>query len=344
MRGSRSKRTPAGSQRPSRSRRPAASACRRSADLAGCAVALSGAIPSLFDDPLAAHHRLIGRWVAAQGTSADTLTRTQARRHIERVFDAAVLEVLAPIDLVDLRAVVLHGPDGDPPAIALICDSMGQLDLGWIETGDAPIAWRAAAYRAIETVLGRVLPVFGYQDLFDEISHYYWEGGTDDEAARESLLQYHDADEADFDELTLPSTMNARRPGWMIASNAGRPTSLPSQLRRSLRGLQKAHKALSAVRHERDAWAFNSQIIYDYLPGIEECSSLPPLTLVPFEHFARELDDVARHGMELGFMDVAGICALDDVERIDDWFSSLRLGAQFLLAVQDLIRLDPATL
>ena len=71
---------------------------------------------------------------------------------------------------------------------------------------------------------------------------------------------------------------------------------------------------------------------------------MPPLTLVPFEHFARELDDVARHGMEMGFMDVAGLCPLPDAENIDDWFASLRLGARFLLAAQDLIQLDPAQL
>ena len=75
-----------------------------------------------------------------------------------------------------------------------------------------------------------------------------------------------------------------------------------------------------------------------------ECSSLPPLTLVPFEQFARELDDIARNGMEMGFMDIAGIFPLPHADRIDDWFTSLRLGAQFLVAAQDLIRLDPTTL
>jgi len=57
---------------------------------------------------------------------------------------------------------------------------------------------------------------------------------------------------------------------------------------------------------------------------------------------ARELDDVARHGMEMGFMDLAGICPLPDAGRIDDWFASLRLGADFLIAAQNLLQFDPA--
>jgi hypothetical protein len=71
---------------------------------------------------------------------------------------------------------------------------------------------------------------------------------------------------------------------------------------------------------------------------------LPPLTLVPVEQFAREVDDVGRHGMEYGFMDIAGFCPLPDSVPIDDWFASLRVGARFLLAAQDLIQLDPANL
>ena len=62
----------------------------------------------------------------------------------------------------------------------------------------------------------------------------------------------------------------------------------------------------------------------------------------PFDHFARELDDVGRNGMEMGFMEVAGLCPLPDANHIDDWFASLRLGAEFLLAAQELIQLDPA--
>jgi hypothetical protein len=253
-----------------------------------------------------------------------------------------VLEILDPIELADLRIAVLHSEEDGPPAIAIICESMGQLDLGWIETSDAPIPWRAAAYRALEQTLGRALPVFGYQDLFEEIAMYYWDGETDDEAARRCLIDYHDAD--DLDEQTLPSTMNARRPDWMVAANAAPPARLPTGLRRKLDRLREAHKALGSLPPERDAWHFDFQVICEYIPGVEECSSLPPLTLVPSEQFARELDDVGRNGMEMGFMDVAGICPLPDADRIGDWFASLQFGARFLLAVQDLIQFDPANL
>lgn len=296
----------------------------------------------MFDAPLALHHRLIGRWAASREGSSKPYTRPEARRHIERVFNAAVIEILSPIDLVEFKIAVLLSEEAGPPAILVICESMGQLDLGWIETGDAPIPWRAAAYAALEQTLGRALPIFGYDYLFDEIAMYYWEGETDDEAARRCLIEYHGADPEDLDEQTLPSTMNARRPEWMIRANAAQPALLPTGLGRALEKLRKAHRALKRLRPEHDAWHVDMELIYEYLPGVEECSSLPPLTLVPFEQFARELDDVARHGMEMGFMDVAGICLLSDRARIDDWFASLRLGAQFLLAAQDLIRLDPA--
>ncbi len=69
---------------------------------------------------------------------------------------------------------------------------------------------------------------------------------------------------------------------------------------------------------------------------------MPPITLVPFEQFARELDDVGRFGMEQGFYDIAGFCQLIDVATVDAWFASLRVGAELLLAAQDLINLDPA--
>ncbi len=317
---------------------------RRSADLAGSTVSLSVDIPTLFDAPLAPHHKLIGRWAALREKSARAYTRAQARRQIERVFDTAVLEILAPFELADFRVAVLNTEEDGPPAIAIICESLGQIDLGWIETGDAPIPWRAAAYKALEETLGRALPIFGYQDLFNEISMYYWDGEIDDEAARQSLIDYHGAEPDELDDYTLPSTMNDRRPGWMVAANASPRARLPKCVREKLDRLQAAYKALGRFPADRNAWHFDFQIISDYIPGIEECSSLPPLTLVPFEQFARELDDVARSGMEMGFMDVAGLCPLPDATLVDDWFASLRLGAQFLLAAQDLIRLDPPRL
>jgi hypothetical protein len=65
------------------------------------------------------------------------------------------------------------------------------------------------------------------------------------------------------------------------------------------------------------------------------------MTLVSADHFARELDDVGRPGMELGFLDIAGLCPLADAGDIDRWFASLKLGADFLLAAQDLVLTDP---
>lgn len=313
----------------------------RSADLAGRSVALSADIPIIFDTPLAPHHRLIGRWVAAREATTRDYTRVAARRCIERTFGAAVRDILDPVDLADLRVTVLSGEADRPPALAIVCASVGQLDLGWIEDSEAPLPWRAAAYAALEQLLGRVLPVFGYQDLFETIALYYWDGETDDEAARHALIVYHGADETDLEGQTLPSAMNARRPAWMIVDNAATRACLPAGLRRRLGGLREAHDALGRIASEQDAWRYDHELVCDYIPGIEECSSLPPLTLVPFEQFACELDDVGRHGMEMGFMDVAGFCPLPEASRIDDWFASLRLGAQFLCAVQDLIRFDP---
>ena len=319
-------------------------ACRfpPSADLAGRSVELSRDIPTIFDAPLARHHKLIGRWAASREMSGSLYTRVEVRRLIERVFGDAVLAILETIELVDLRIAVLHSEEDGPPAIAIICESLGQIDLGWIETSDAPIPWRAAAYKALEQSLNRALPIFGYQDLFDEIAMYYWDGMTDDEAARQVLIDYHGADADDVDEQVLPSQMNARRPDWMVATNAAPAKRLPSSLRQRLATLRQAHASLGKLSPERNAWHFDFQMAHEYIPGIEECASLPPLTLVPFDHFARELDDVGRQGMEMGFMDIAGICPLPDADRIDDWFASLRIGAQFLMAAQAVIQFDPA--
>lgn len=340
-RGSSSIPTTAKAKRRNRSSLLPVSDSRPSADLAGRTVALSADIPATFDQPLSNHHKLIGRWVAGREPSTKQYTRVGARRRIEQVFNAVVLEMLDPIEIVDLRVAVLTGEDANLPAIAVACDSLGQLDLGWIETGEAPVPWRAAAYAALGETLGTALPIFGYQDLFDEISMYYWDGEIDDEGARQSLTAYHGLTAEELEEQTMPSEMNARRSDWMIGANAAKPAALPKGLRETLRRLRDAHKALKRLPSDRNAWHVDTDILYEYFPGIEECSSLPPLTLVPFDEFARELDDVARHGMEMGFMDVCGICPLPDVSRIDDWFASLRLGVQFLLAAQDLIRFDP---
>lgn len=327
---------------PNRCTRREALHSRRSADLAGRSPAASRDIPVLFDCPLAPHHKLIGQWVAARTPGSQSLTRPEARRHIERVFSEAVHDVLGAIDMVDLRTVVLHGHDHGPPAIAIICDSLGQLDLGWIETGDAPIRWRAAIYKALGETLRRALPIFGYDDLFEDVSMYYWEGETDDESARQSMIDMYGPDEIENSEMTLPSTMNARRPEWMISANAARPSRLPARLRQLLSELHDAHDALAQSPRELNAWDYDIETVFEYVPGIEECATLPPLTLVPFDQFARELDDVGRHGMEMGFMDFCGLCPLPDADRIDDWFATLRAGARFLASAQALLQFDPA--
>ncbi|MDJ0276305.1 hypothetical protein QLH51_05770 [Sphingomonas sp. 2R-10] len=254
-----------------------------------------------------------------------------------------MLDILKPVELADLGVAVLRGDGDRPPALVVTCESVGQLDLGWIEDSDAPVAWRATAYAALERMLGRVLPVFGYQDLFEEIARWYWEGETDDAAARQVLVDYHGAEEDDLDGQSLPSTMNARRPAWMIAANAVPPARLPIGLRRTLVALRRTFEAVEQIPPGCDAWHVDHEILFDHLPDLEEALHLPPVTLVPFDQFACELDDIGRHGMEVGFSDVAGLYPLPDADRIDDWFASLRLGATFLCAVQELIRFDPSS-
>lgn len=332
------------------SRRPV-SASRPSADLAGRAVALSIDVPAVFDAPLAPHHKMIGRWAAARDEATARYTRHGARQRIEQVFEAAVAEILEPFKLADLRVVALVGEAHLSPALAVICESVGQLDLGWIEKDNvlsntlfgnvAPLGWRAAAYQALCQTLAAALPIFHYDDLFEEISGSYWDGATDDASALACLIDYHGVEVEDLDETTLPSQMNARRPDWMIAKPAPLK-DMPASLRRALARLRDAHAALKSVEPDGSAWRFDTDLYFEYIPGSENCSHLPPITLVPFDAFARELDDVGRHGMENGFMDVAGLCPLTDPGKVEAWFGSLKLGAEFLLAAQDLINLDPA--
>lgn len=279
-------------------------------------------------------------------------SRPEVRARIERVFNAAVLEILAPIELADLRVVAFIGGDELPPAIGIICDSIGQIDLGWIEKDNvlsntlfgnvAPLGWRAAAYKALTETLNDALPVFGYDDLFEEIAAYYWEGETDDESARRCLIDYHGDGSDEFDAEMLPSAMNARRPTWMLGEHADPLKRLPGDLRAAVLRLRAAHKALKAIAPEASAWRFDFETITHYMPQFDDCSHLPAMTLVPFEHFAREIDDVARYGMETSFMDVAGLCLLCDGATVNAWFSSLKIGAELLLAAQHLINLDPA--
>jgi len=335
-----------------RSSRLPGCALRPWADLAGQAVALSRDVPTSFDGPLAPHHKAIGRWVASRADANAQYSRAEARRYIEREFNAAVLDILKPVEIANLRAVVLTGDEDLPPALIMICDDVGQLDLKWIEKSNvlaetmlghvAPVGWRATAYKALVDTLRCVLPVFAFDDLFEELSGYYWDGCIDDAGARESLMQWHGHSEDDVDEMVLPSQVRARRPDFMLAENTAPLKQLPVALADRLRAVRKAAAAVRAIGPEGNAWHFDFHDIAAYLPHFEDVSHMPPLTLVPFDHFARELDDAARHGMEQGFMDVTGICPLAAADKLEAWFTSLRLGVEFLLAAQALIDLDPA--
>ena len=186
-------------------------------------------MPAHFDAPLAPHHKLIGRWVATKAETDASFTRQGARQRIEDAFASAVAEILDPFVLADLRVVALTGDETLPPALAIICESVGQIDLGWIEKTNvlantmngpvAPVGWRVAAYQALEQTLGAVLPIFGYLDLIEELSAYYWDGETEDEGARRALVDGfgHDPDDTD---LVLPSDVAGRRPDFMTAKKA----------------------------------------------------------------------------------------------------------------------------
>lgn len=309
-------------------------------------------MPAEFDPPLAAGHRMLGAWAARQEDGNALYSRAEARRRIEQQFNDAVLAILRPVELADLRAVVLHGYDGDPPAIALICDSIGQIDMGWIEKSNvlsntlfgtvAPVSWRATAYRELAGALPMVLPIFGFDELLDELSLYYWDGEITDEGARHALTTFMGFGPEDIDEMTMPSAITARRPDWMLASNATALKNLPKPLAQRLRSLRAAHAMLKAETWEDSAWSFDGYKIIEYLPHMEDRSMLPSMTLVPFEDFARELDDVAQVGMQEGFMNVAGLCLLSSPDKVDAWFASLKLGVDVLLAAQALIDLDPS--
>lgn len=316
-------------------------------DLAGRAVALSPAVPAGFDAPLSHHHKIIGRWVAQQAPTDQLFGLGEARRFIEQRFRQAVLDIIGVNTLADLRVFVLAGDGaGQPPTLAIICDSVGQIDMGWIELTNvlantlkgsvAPVGWRAAAYGALHD-LAAVLPMFGFHEMMEELSGYYWDGETDDEGARHALVTFHGQDP---DELTLPSHIEARRPDYMLPENADPLKKLPPAIRSAIKRVTTAAKAVRAVKEPGSAWHFDSEQITAYLPEYGDAATLPALTLVPFDVYAQELDEIAQHGMEYGFHNIAGICQLTDAASIDRWFASLRLGTELIAAAQDLIDLD----
>ncbi len=262
-----------------------------------------------------------------------------------------MLEILRPIELADLRVVVLTGDDTLPPAIAIVCDSIGEIDLRWIAQTSAlrhtmhgfvaPVAWRATVYKALEDTLGAVLPVFGFEDLFDEFGMYNWDGATTDEDASKALIEWHGHSPEDVDDMTLPEQMRDARPDYMLPENVAPKKRLPAGLVRRLRRLSDTHASVRAIDPDRNAWHFDFNHIVEYVDDFQDRSTLPPMTLVPADHFACELDFVGQSGMELGFMDIAGLSRLEGAAAVDAWFATLRVGAEFLFAAQDLIDLDP---
>jgi hypothetical protein len=353
MRASSSRTKDDGARRALRSRPRRGSGSRLSADLAGRAVGLSIDVPAAFEVPLGQHQKLVGRWAANRDDPSALYTRQEALGRIERMFEAEVLEILKPVDIAEYRVVVLHGPAEMPPAIGIACNSVGQVELGWIERdnvlsnailhGVAPLAWRATAYKALTETLWAAMPVFGYLELVEEMANYYWEGSTDDEGARDALTQWHGADPDECDEM-LPSAMHAKLPAWMQPKNARSPRKFPARLRQRLEKLRDTHKALRDFGQHTNAWHYDPDELLAYLPEAYDASTLPPMTLVPAEHFGRELDDIGRMGMEAGFMDTVGLCPVTDPDKLDEWFVSLKLGADFLVAAQDLINFNPRDL
>ena len=341
------KRLKAGSANPSRRRQ--ASPSRPWDDLAGRAVALSPTIPAAFDEPLAPHHRVIGRWLAKRGGADQIVTRGEARRFITDGFDRAVQDAVSGIDIAEMRVLVLSGSEeGLPPAIAIICDSIGEIDLGWIGKTNvlantlrgsvAPVGWRAAAYKALTEKLGFALPVLGYEDFLEELSIYYWDGATDDETARQHIAAYNgESDDAD---ITLPSQIAALRPDYMLEKPAPLK-DMPRPLRARLKRLDEAYKALKAISDEESAWRCDYDQVSDYLPHYMDASPLPSLTIVPMDIFGQHIDEVMRIGMETGFLDIIGLTLIEDADDVERWHASLSLGAEFFAAVEDLLASDP---
>ena len=337
----------------SRSSRPQVSGSRPWADLAGRAVGLPPDVPVLFAPPLAAHHRIIGHWAAGREEADRLYSRYEARQRIEQLFEAAVQDILRPVDMANLRVAVMIGEDGLDPAIVIICDSIGQIDLGWIEKSNvlsntlfapvAPVGWQAAAYKALCGALPAVLPIFGYEDFMEEMSAMYWDGETTDEGARQALMDWHGAEAEDIAaEYSLPSEMHARRPGWMLGENARPLRYLPVELADAIRRVRRAADTVRSLNGPGNAWNYDSDLCHNYVYGYEDSSCTPPLTLVPFDHFQRELDYVCEHAMQTSFHDTAGICPLINPGLIDHWFASLRAGVDMLVAAQALIDLFPS--
>lgn len=313
-------------------------------------MALSIDVPAAFDAPLASHHRIMGRWVAGRTDAKQVYSRGDARALIERTFNDAVIDILAPFKLAELRVVALLGDDNRPPALAFVCDTIGQLELGWIEKSNAlrdtalgpvaPLGWRAAAYKALEDTINRALPVFGFEDMMEDLSSY-WDGETTDEGVINVMTAWHGHELEDIDPDTLPSAIRNRRPDFMLGANADPMKHMPKGLCARLRKLRATHKALCDLAPEGNAWRCGTEHFRNYLPEYDDRSVMPPMTIVPVDEFATEVDTVGHTGMEYGFHDIVGLCELSSASTVDAWFASLKVGVDYLLAAQDLIETNP---
>ena len=205
----------------------------------------------------------------------------------------------------------------------------------------AGVGLQAAAYDALATSLNAAVHMISFGDLMEELSSYYWDGEFSDEGAMMVMKERRGLGDDEIEIEQLPSGVLARRPPWMIAENAYPHKKLPAGLAKRIRRLRKARDALADLPRTDSAWRYNSDFTLQYLPGYEERAPLPPMTIVPFDVFAREIDDIARFGMEQGFDDIVGLYQLPTSAAIDQWFASLKLGAELLLAAQDLIDTNP---
>ena len=310
--------------------------------IAGGAIRLSPDVPTRFGNPVGQHHVTIGKWARDRLVSAGPITENGFKHLVEQTFADAVGEILAPVELCDLHTMVLLNSENDKQAALVLANkSQGQIDLGWIETDeDAPLEWRCAAYSALVTNLQPIIPSISFDDMFEHLSMLYWDGETQDGPAREVLENFYGHDEEELEGMAMPSQVIAKIPAWMkdyAGDTPARP--LHPQLAKILSDLKKASARLKRAQKKADPFEFSDmEDLCSFAPWYEESYSLPPTTVVPFEIFAAEIDDVARGGMEQGFLDAIGIYHLDPAapELVGRWLETLRAGVAVIEIIQRL--------
>lgn len=306
---------------------------------------LSPAIPTRFGNPVGKHHVIIGNWAKEMLASAGPVSESGFKHLIEATFAKVVGDILAPIKLCDLHVMVLlHSEEDEKPAIIIANKSQGQVDLGWIETAEnAPMEWRCAAYRALVSNIHPIIPMITFDDMFEHLSMLYWDGSTEDHEAREALIHDHGHDEEDLEGMTMPSDVKAKAPAWMD-DYAGEAPARPfhPELAKLFRDLRKARRRFDKAQAKANPFAFDFDDLCSYAPWYEESYCLPPMTVVPFDIFAEEIDDCARGGMEQGFLDVCGLYLIDPASpQIDKWLETLRASVAVIDCIQRLTAWEP---